>query len=173
MALAYFITFSTYGTWLHGNAKGSVDKKHNGYGTAWLESDAERENQVREAMTQTDYFMSAMERDIVCKAIVDLTQNRGWQVWAVQVRTNHVHIVVSGDRDPGRIMSDMKGRASRDLSRAGFDDNNRRRWTRHGSTRHLFREEEVEASICYTLDEQGERMACYEAPRHAKEPRTK
>jgi hypothetical protein len=27
--LAYFITFTTYGTWLHGNGAGSVDPAHN------------------------------------------------------------------------------------------------------------------------------------------------
>ena len=34
MALAYFITFSTYGSWLHGTKKGmgSVDREHNEYG---------------------------------------------------------------------------------------------------------------------------------------------
>ena len=34
MALAYFITFSTYGTWLHGTTKGkgSVDREHNQHG---------------------------------------------------------------------------------------------------------------------------------------------
>jgi hypothetical protein len=65
-------------------------------------------------------------------------------------------------------MSDLKARASRDLSYAGFDTVERRRWTRHGSTRHLFEEEHIEAAIRYALDEQGERMAWY-----CKEPRTK
>jgi REP element-mobilizing transposase RayT len=104
--------------------------------------------------------------------MVELARDRGWRLWAAHVRTNHVHVVVSADRDPGRIMSDLKARASRDLTRAGFDDANRRRWTRHGSTRHLFREEDVEEKIRYTLDEQGERMAWYEEPR-TTEPRTK
>ena len=63
---------------------------------------------------------------------------------------------------PGRLMSELKSRAWRDLTLAGFDDNTRRRWTRHGSTRHLFRDEEVAAAIHYTLDEQGDRMACFE-----------
>jgi hypothetical protein len=49
----------------------------------------------------------------------------------------------------------------------GFDTVRRRRWTRHGSARHLFEEEHVEAAIRYALDEQGERMAWY-----LKEPGT-
>jgi hypothetical protein len=54
------------------------------------------------------------------------------------VRSNHVHVVVAVDRDPGRVMSDIKAHASRALTRAGFDDATRKRWTRHGSMLHLF-----------------------------------
>lgn len=165
MARAYFITFTTYGTWLHGSAKGkgSVDIGHNVFGTPFVAPDAEREQTAREAMTQPPYVMYAAEREI--KAIVGLAKERGWKLWAVHVRSNHVHVVVSAERDPGRIMSDMKGRASRELTAAGFDDSQRKRWTRHGSTKHLFRKEDVEAKIHYTLNEQGERMACYEESR--------
>ncbi len=167
MAIAYFITFTTYGTWLPGSAKGkgSVDAEHNEYGTPFVKPDARIEQAAREAMVQEPYVVSAAERDIVCKAIVDLARERRWLLWAVHVRTNHVHVVVSAERDPGRIMSDMKARASRDLTVAGFDNAERRRWTRHGSTRHLFHDEDVEAKIRYTLDEQGERMAWHEEPR--------
>ncbi len=34
--LAYFITFRCYGTWLHGDRRGSVDRFHNIYGTPRL-----------------------------------------------------------------------------------------------------------------------------------------
>jgi REP element-mobilizing transposase RayT len=139
MALAYFITFTTYGTWLSGSAKGSVDGEHNVYGTPLAESDAGREQQAHEAMTQPAYVLSAAERRIVCKAIVGLARDRGWDLLAVHVRSNHVHVVVFAERDPGRLMSDLKGRASRDLALAGFDDAARRRWTRH-----------VRRSLCLT-----------------------
>ena len=112
-------------------------------------------------MTKTAYVMTPAEREIVRNSIVALAADRGWRLFAAHVRSNHVHAVVSAERDPGRIMSDMKARASRDLSLAGFDNSERRRWTRHGSTRHLFKEEDVEAAIRYALDEQGERMAWY------------
>ena len=168
MPLAYFITFTTYGTWLPGSAKGSVDDEHNGYGMAFVEADAERERQAREAMTQAAYGMSAAEREIACNAMVELAKEKGWDLLALHVRSNHAHVVLSAERDPKRLRSELKGRASRDLTSAGFGDAERRRWTRDGSARHLFREEDVEAAIRYTLDEQGERMAWY-----AKEPRTK
>jgi REP element-mobilizing transposase RayT len=168
MPLAYLITFTTYGTRLHGSTKGSVDDEHNVYGTPLLQVDAERERRSKKTMTEPAYTMEPVEREIVRNAIVDLAVERRWLLLAVRVRSNHVHVVVSAEREPERIMGDLKARASRDLSFAGFDSVERRRWTRHGSTRHLFEEEHVEAAIRYALDEQGERMAWY-----LKEPRTK
>lgn len=165
MALAYFITFHTYGTWLHGTCKGkgSVDREHNQYGAEFVAPDARREAEAREDMAQPPYVMrSAEERAVVCDAIVSLCRHRGWRLLALHVRTNHVHAVVGTDRDPGRAMSDMKASASRELTRTGFDDATRRRWTRHGSTLHLFNEEAVADKIDYTLNRQGAMLAYYD-----------
>ncbi|MBV8780934.1 MAG: hypothetical protein JO353_06005, partial [Phycisphaerae bacterium] len=45
---------------------------------------------------------------------------------------------------------------------AGFDDATRQRWTRHGSTLHLFDEAAVADKIDYTLNRQGAMMAYYD-----------
>lgn len=173
MALAYFITFSTYGTWLHGTdkGKGSVDRDHNQYGSEFVTPDATREGSMREAMAQPAYTMDAGQREVVRDAIVELCREKGWRLWAVHVRSNHVHVVVTVDRDPGRVMSDMKARASRNLTRAGFDDSTRKRWTRHGSTLHLFDEATMADKIDYTLNRQGAPMARYDG--RIEVPRTK
>ncbi|HEX4796841.1 MAG TPA: transposase [Humisphaera sp.] len=164
MALAYFITFHTYGTWLHGTSKGmgSVDLEHNRYGEEYVAPDAQREAKSREYMAQPTYIMHSKEqRAVVRDAIVSLCQERCWRLLALHVRTNHVHAVVGADRDPGRVMSDMKAIASRKLTRAGFDDAERRRWTRHGSTLHLFDEAAVVDKVDYVLNRQGAKMAYY------------
>jgi hypothetical protein len=59
-------------------------------------------------------------------------------------------------------MNDFKVYASRALNRAGFDAPERKRWTRHGSTRKLWTHEDVEAAIHYVVHEQGEPMALFE-----------
>ena len=41
-SLAYFITFVSYGTWLHGDQRGSVDRNHNVFATPLLPHDARR-----------------------------------------------------------------------------------------------------------------------------------
>jgi REP element-mobilizing transposase RayT len=114
-------------------------------------------------MGQGEYVMqSEREREVVKDAVIRLCEERGWRLLALHVRTNHVHAVVQADRDPGRVMSDMKARASRELTRKGFDDAMRRRWTRHGSTLHLFSEASVLDKIDYTLNRQGAMLAYYD-----------
>jgi hypothetical protein len=82
MPLAYFITFTTYGTWLPGTAKGkgSVDRAHSAFGTPFVEPDARRKQLAREAMDQPPYLMSPVEQEIVCRAIVELARERIWVV---------------------------------------------------------------------------------------------
>ncbi len=38
----------------------------------------------------------------------------------------------------------------------------RRRWTSHGSTEYLWREEDVDSVIEYVVERQGEKMAVYD-----------
>ena len=164
MPLAYFITFSTYGTWLHGASKGtgSVDRRHNLPGTPFVDPNASREAQSRAEMQQAPFTMQPAEREIVRDAITALCREKSWQLLALHVRSNHVHIVVAADRDPARVMTDMKAAASRELTRANFDDATRKRWTRHGSTLHLFTVASVAEKIDYTLNQQGTPMALYD-----------
>jgi hypothetical protein len=78
------------------------------------------------------------------------------------VRTNHVHIVVYANQAPERVMTDFKAYASRKLNAGGFDGPERKRWTRHGSTRYLWHANHIEAAIRYVVHEQGEALVVYE-----------
>ena len=126
-------------------------------------------------MAQAEYVMDEPRRKLVRDALVAMCLEKQWNLLALHVRSNHVHVVVQTDREPGRLMSDLKARASRDLNRAGLDTADRKRWTRHGSTLHLFDAAKVEQKIRYTIDEQGEKMQWYEKGQWARgsEPRTK
>ena len=162
--LAYFITFTTYGTWLHGRETGSVDREHNAPGTPVLPPDAAREASARAAMRQACYILDEPRRNVVLRTLVEVCRHRQWTPWAVHVRTNHVHVVVTAPVPPEKVMSDFKAWASRRL-RESFDESpDRDRWTQHGSTRYLNDSASMSAAIRYTLDEQGDRMSAYESP---------
>ena len=58
-------------------------------------------------------------------------------------------------------MNAFKGYASRGLNRLGLDGPDRKRWARHGSTRWLWKDEDVLNAIRYVVEEQGEPMAVF------------
>jgi hypothetical protein len=83
MALAYFITFTIYGTWLHGSSKGkgSVDAEHNEFGTPFVEPDADREQQAREAMVQPAYVMAPRNARLSARRSWNWRRNEAGTCW--------------------------------------------------------------------------------------------
>jgi len=154
--LAYHITFNCYGKHLHGNEKGSVDRKHNTYGNELLEPHAGLEGFELNAMTQPPYTLDEPRRKVVLKTIKEVCQYRGWDLIAAHVRSNHVHIVVSAKEKPEKLMKDFKSYASRRLTEAGFDSKDRKRWARHGSTTYKWTQEELDVAIDYVVKGQGD-----------------
>ena len=59
-------------------------------------------------------------------------------------------------------MNDFKAYASRKLNQAGLDKPDRKRWTRHGSTRYLWKPEQVQAAVDYVIHGQGSPMSVFE-----------
>ncbi len=160
----YFITFSTYGQWLHGDTRGSVDRHNNQFGSPLVVPSDERIAQQRKLMAQPPYRMDERRRAIVLAAIREHASFRRWYLHAVHVRTTHVHVVVTGDAPPERMMTAFKAYASRALTAAELGGRDEHRWSRHGSTRWLNTDETINRAIRYTVDEQGEAMAVFEAP---------
>jgi REP element-mobilizing transposase RayT len=170
-ATAYFITFHCYGTWLHGDAPGSVDPQHNVPGTPFVPPDADARAFHQGRMDQPCYSLDQPRRLLVLRAIVEVCRHRHWNLLAAHVRTTHVHLVVQAEAAPERVMNDCKSYASRALNAAGLDQSERKRWSRHGSTRYLHRPEQLAAVVHYVLHEQGEPMERFKANPPEGEPR--
>jgi REP element-mobilizing transposase RayT len=168
--LAYLITFTCYGTWLHGKDPLSVDRDHNVSGTPFLAPDPEREESELRRMDQPPYELDVPRRQIVLNAIREVAEYRGWELLAAHVRTTHVHVVVTSTESPERVMNDFKGYASRRLNEAGFENAERKRWTRHCSTPYLWKPRDVEAAAHYVVHEQGEPMAVFDRSGEAGGP---
>jgi REP element-mobilizing transposase RayT len=172
----YLITFACYGSRLHGDESGSVDPKHRIYGDPLVPANPRRVASEQRRQNQTTYRMDSAQRPVVLEGLRAACRERGWNLRAAHVRSNHLHIVVQADARPERVLHDLKSYASRELNLAGFDGPDRKRWARHGSTRWLGNEdnEHVAAAVRYVLEEQGEAMAVYDSrscPPSRYEPR--
>ena len=85
----------------------------------------------------------------------------GRRLLAAHVRSNHVHAIVEAETLPERIMNEFKSYASRELNRLTSDGPEGKRWARHGSTRWLWKDEDVRQALPCVIDEQGEPMALF------------
>jgi REP element-mobilizing transposase RayT len=128
-----------------------------------VEKDLARAAAERKLMDQAPYDMDEIRRGAVMVAIREVCVHRGWVLLAAHVRSSHVHAVVGAEAPPERVMSDFKTYASRRLNEMRVDEPGRKRWTRHGSTRWLWKPQHVSAAIQYVVGEQGDAMAVFEA----------
>ena len=161
--MTYLITFACYGCHLHGDESGSVDREHNLPGSRVLELDSVRAAGERERMDQPPYDLDPLRRDAVIEAIQEVCAHRRWSLLAAHVRSSHVHTVVAAEVSPDRVMNDLKAYASQRLNRMGWDAPGRKRWARHGSTRWLWKPEQISAAIRYVVDGQGQAMSVFES----------
>ena len=153
--LAYFITFRTYGTWLHGDARGSVDRSHNIFGTPLLEPDTKRERAELERCSREPVTLDAPCRRVVERTVVEVCGHRVWPIHELNVRSNHVHVVLSADEPVEQVMRSLKSWSTRRLKEAGLLPPGGKTWSRHGSTRYLWKPHEVDAACRYVQDGQG------------------
>ena len=148
---------------MHGAECGSVDRFHNLPGGPMAPASPGREKAEKNLMKQEPYVLDRVRRDFVLQAIRSVCNCRGWELCAAHIRTSHLHVVVSGDENPQRIMVDFKAYASRALNDAGIDPPRRKRWSRHGSMRYLWKREDVSAARDYVLLGQGVPMTVFDA----------
>ena len=156
--LAYHITWTAYGTWLHGDDRGWVES-----GTPCVQPPDEARLHVAEKrMTQSAVTFDAGQRVLIAQVIEGHCRIRGWHIHALNALSNHIHLVVTAGRPPEEVMNQLKAWCSRKLSdAAGFPDSpvakkaGRRKWfTEHGSTKWINDEEYLENAVRYVVEGQ-------------------
>ncbi len=153
--VAYLLTWTCYGTWLHGDERGSVDDDHNLPGTLFVEPDPSWERRARTQLRAPPVSLSNRARRIVLDAVAAHCAYRDWTLHAVSARTNHVHVVVTAPgAEPERVLSQFKTWCTRRLREAGLFGSGDRVWTTHGSTRYLWNEHSALAAVDYVLERQ-------------------
>ena len=91
--LAYLITFRCYGTWLHGDEKGSVDRHRNKYGAPLIEPDLRWRRHNLRQLKGEPVGLNKRQRAVVTAAIKETCVFRKWLLRASNVRSNHCHVV--------------------------------------------------------------------------------
>jgi REP element-mobilizing transposase RayT len=151
----YLLTFRSYGTWLHGDDRGSVDKTHRTYGTPTLPSNSKRVRFERGLMAQQPVTFDAHQRRAIDVSIKETCTIRKWCLWSLAVRTNHVHAVVTANRKPEAVLSALKANATRAMRESGCWKTDQTPWAYRGSKRYLWTEKELADAVAYVEYGQG------------------
>jgi REP element-mobilizing transposase RayT len=118
-------------------------------------------------MTEDAWVLDEELRRLVEKTITDHCRIRGWRLHAVNCRSNHLHVVVTADRDPDEVREQFKAWCTRKLKElerarrreAGESTSLPRRvrekwWAERASRRYIGDDESLEAVIRYVLEGQ-------------------
>lgn len=155
--LAYLITIRTFGTWLHGDERNSVDRHgKNIYGTIDIAPNKRLNETMKGELKQPAVILDEMQRKAVETAVTELCEERKYYLQALNVRSNHVHAVVAAQIKPERIADAFKAFATKKLREENLVGKELKIWSRGRSRRYLWKPRHIEAAINYVLYEQGD-----------------
>ena len=109
----------------------------------------------RKQMKGEVVLLEKHDRETVEQACREHCNHRGWHLYAVNARTNHVHVVVAAvDASPQKVRDQLKANCTGALRRQDQPLVVERTWTRGGDCELLDSEDEIHAAVAYTLEGQ-------------------
>jgi REP element-mobilizing transposase RayT len=155
--LAFFVTLRTYGTWLHGNEKGSISRRRKKpFLTKFIDPNPRLEEKMDEELKHPQFRLDRTQRKAVEDIIRQLSSFRNYELYAVNVRTNHLHVVVSAATTGEKLVNQLKTRVTRELRDRGLIRPDTKVWSRGKSCRPLWKDRDVTNAIDYVLYGQGD-----------------
>jgi hypothetical protein len=93
--LAYHLTFGTYGTRLHGDERGTVDRAMNQPGDPVIGRDEDWERMERNRLVCEPVLLTPEQRGFIERELPSICARGGWEPHAVAAAPNHVHVSLS------------------------------------------------------------------------------
>ena len=174
----WLLTSTFYGAWLPGDARGFVGRVRDGRpddppsefrvvhdlpGTPYDEDLPGLERASGEKMNGPPILINREHAQILLAQFQETASYRGWQILAVAIMVNHIHLVVAvpGDPNPTKVLGDFKAYGSRALSKRFGKPASDTWWTYGGSTRKLEDQSAVADGVYYVLHKQYRPLITY------------
>ena len=156
----WLLTWTTYGSWLPGDARGSVTRvregdgpriEHDVPGTPCIPGAPGLVRASLAAMKGEPVLLDADQAAVAASDFSGTAKYRGWALLSGSVMANHVHLVVGvpGDPDPAKLLQVFKSYASRALNKHWGCPAGGTWWTRSGSRRKLGNEGAITSAVHY------------------------
>lgn len=142
----WFLTWTTYATWLPGDERGFVspkfeksspEKRTNQPGTPYDQGHPELNRLAQSKVVGQPVYLTKPQSLIVQTQLNETACYRNWNIIAGAIMANHVHLLVGvkGDPDPATLLRDFKSYASRALNQQFPKPQSGKWWTEQGSKR--------------------------------------
>ncbi len=106
--LAYHITWGTYGTRLHGDPRGTVDRANNEHGEPIVGRDAERQKREKDFMKYPPICLTREQCIYGQDTIPGICERGHWTLHTCACAPDHVHVVLTSPFDPKTIRALLK-----------------------------------------------------------------
>ena len=156
----WLVTWTTYATWLPGDARGFVtdlrDSENHKYRLNQPATECAADLPGLHAFAQASLrskpvLLDRKHAEALLVQFQETARYRGWTLLAIAIMTNHVHLVVavSGDPEPEKLLQSFKAYGSRVLNQKFGCVPSETWWTASGSTRKLPDGQAVKAAVQY------------------------
>ena len=148
--IGFFITWTVYGTWLQGDFRGW--RQHRGGDQLPQPRLSEwRRNRMKHPVLLLD----EQQRHAVEAECERHCLHRGWHLWRVNARSNHVHVVVTSNEINGKTVRDqLKANATRGLRERWTQFRDRPVWSVGGDWKAINSEDDLETIVIYVGEAQ-------------------
>ncbi len=151
--IAFFVTWTVYGTHLQGDERGWRQRHKGG-----LEPQPRLAQWRRKRLAHDVVLLSTEQRVIAEHECQRHCDHRDWHLWAINARSNHVHAVVTAAGYSGKTVRDqLKANCTRGLREQWTVFCDRPVWTVGGDWKCINSEDDLE-SICLYVREAQDRM---------------
>ena len=169
----WFLTWTTYGSWLPGDHRGFVSpvwnaeqhslETHNEPGTDVQHSVRRLQRASEQRLRGKPVYLSLQQAEAVSVQLVETATIRSWRLLAYAIMRNHVHVAlgVPGDPKPEYLIRDLKAYASRALNHHWSRPESGTWWTESGSKRKIEAREESIASVVRYIEQQETPWVCW------------
>jgi hypothetical protein len=160
----WFLTSTTYGTWLPGDARSFVSsfpqedgefEIHNQFDTPYDRDAPEWHAECEHRLKCDPIYFSKAQAEAVIEQFLETTRIRGWTLYIASVMASHFHALVASPAKTAsqRLLGDYKAYASRKLNGRWGIPASDTWWTTSGSRRPLYNAVAFERIYDYILEQ--------------------
>jgi hypothetical protein len=151
--IAYHITVGTYGTRLHGDDRGTVDRRQNEPGDPIIGRCKDWSRMERRVMRFEPVLLTPEQRVFIEQKLLDICERGGWTFHIAAARVEHYHVMLSSSNDGEIIRRILKRWLSQTLSEMWPMERGRAWWAECGSVKWVWKDWYLDNLYRY-IDEQ-------------------